>query len=85
MLLAGVGDGEGVSGGGGTAWMLVRPVSDDVVDRGVEESFGELMKSLILRNPRTKNQIPRTKNQIRSMFLGIGSWNLVLGILLLTA
>jgi hypothetical protein len=41
--LAGVGAVEGASGGGGTAWMLVRPVSDEVAGVGAEESFAELI------------------------------------------
>jgi len=84
LLLAEVGAVEGASGGGGTAWMLVRPVSEDVAGIGVEESFAELMKLRFLKKiPRTKNQIPRTKNQVPKRlfwdwFLEFGSWNLLL-------
>ncbi len=52
LLFAGVGAVEGVSGGGGTAWMLVRPVADI----GVEGSFAELMKLRFLKKEETKKR-----------------------------
>jgi hypothetical protein len=56
LLFAGVGAVEGVSGGGGTAWMLVRPVSEPVAGIGVEESFAELMKLRFLKKEETKKR-----------------------------
>lgn len=61
LLFVGVGAVEGVSGGGGTAWMLVRPVSDDVADIGVEESFAELMKLRFLKKEETKKEQKKTE------------------------
>jgi hypothetical protein len=61
-LLLAVGDASSwtteVSGGGGTAWMLVRPGSEEVIGVEAEDSFGEFMK---LRSLREK--IPRTELQ----------------------
>ena len=56
LLFVGVGAVEGVSGGGGTAWMLVRPASEDVAGIGVEESFAELMKLRFLKKEETKKR-----------------------------